>query len=228
MAELIPFALKNAPSLIESVFPAQKVSFEAQSERKSVAAQTLTGLGSYWKGRKPLILIRAIVLGSLLPATDDSEQDLAVFERLMAFDEESLARRALAANAFSATRLQELIPISDPESYFSGRGWRRDISDDDKLILYRRALATIGSYEEKAGLGKRPEEVDQEWLYAPTWRVVNQQYAHLGINANNIAELVEQLGMLRYGHRPRVGDTFSGGGSIPLRSCTDWMQCVCI
>ena len=215
---LVPLALKDAPALIESVFPAQKVSFEAQAERKAVAAQTLTGLGSYWKGRKPLILVRAIVLGSLLPTTDDPEQDLAVFEKLMAFDEESLARRALAKNALSATRLQELIPISDPERYFSGRGWRRDITDDDKLVLYRRALVTFGSYEEKAGLGKRPEEVDQEWLYAPAWEAVNQHYAHLGINANNIAELVEQLGMLRYGHRPRAGDTFSGGGSIPFEA----------
>jgi putative DNA methylase len=215
---LVPLALKDAPTLIESVFPAQKVSFEAQAERKAVAAQTLTGLGSYWKGRKPLILVRAIVLGSLLPATDDPEQDLAVFERLMAFDEESLARRALAENALSATRLQELIPISDPERYFSGRGWRRDITDDDKLVLYRRALATFGSYEEKAGLGKRPEEVDQEWLYAPAWKAVNQHYAHLGIHANNIADLVEQLGRLRYGHRPRAGDTFSGGGSIPFEA----------
>jgi adenine-specific DNA methylase len=215
---LTPLALKDAPALIETVFPAQKVSFEAQAERKAVAAQTLTGLGSYWKGRKPLILVRAIVLGCLLPATDDPEQDLAVFEKLMAFDEESLARRALAENALSATRLQELIPISDPENYFSGRGWRRDITDDDKLVLYRRALVTFGSYEEKASLGKRPEEVDQEWLYAKAWKSINQHYAHLGINANNIAQLVEQLGMLRYGHRPRTGDTFSGGGSIPFEA----------
>ena len=111
--------------MIETVFPAQKVSFESQSERKAVAAQTLTGLGSYWKGRKPLILVRAIVLASLLPPTDDAEADLALFEKLMAFDGESLARRALAANAYSATSVQEMIPISDPERYFGGRGWRR-------------------------------------------------------------------------------------------------------
>lgn len=215
---LTPLALQDAPGLIETVFPAQKVSFEAQTERKAVAAQTLTGLGSYWKGRKPLILVRAIVLGSLLPPTENAEADLAVFEKLMAFDDEGLARRALAANAFSATRLQELIPISDPERYFSGRGWRRDITDDDKLALYRRALATLGSYEEKASLCKRPEEVDQDWLYAPVWPVVNRHYAHLGVNAHSFAQLVEQLGVLRYGHRPRVGDTFSGGGSIPFEA----------
>ncbi|WP_366144414.1 DUF1156 domain-containing protein [Candidatus Accumulibacter sp. ACC005] len=94
-AALQPFALKDAPALIEAVFPAQKISFEAQRERKAGAGQTLTALGSYWKGRKPLILVRAILLGSLLPQTDDPEKDLEVFEKLMAFDEGSLARRAL-------------------------------------------------------------------------------------------------------------------------------------
>ena len=57
MPSVIPFALKDAPALIETVFPAQKVSFEAQRERKAGAGQTLTALGSYWKGRKPLILV---------------------------------------------------------------------------------------------------------------------------------------------------------------------------
>ena len=217
-AALQPLALKDAPALIETVFPAQKVSFEAQKERKANLGQTLTGLGSYWKGRKPLILVRAIVLGSLLPPTDDAEADLAIFEKLMAFDGEGLARRALAANAFSAAKLQELIPISDPERYFGGRGWRRDITDDDKLVLYRQALATLPSYEEKAGISKRPEELDQDWLFAPVWPEVNRHYAHLGVNAHSLPELVEQLGILRYGHRPRVGDTFSGGGSIPFEA----------
>ncbi|MGE8518496.1 MAG: anti-phage-associated DUF1156 domain-containing protein [Alcaligenes nematophilus] len=217
-AALTPLALKDAPALIETVFPAQKVSFEAQKERKANLGQTLTGLGSYWKGRKPLILVRAIVLGTLLPATDDAESDLAIFEKLMAFDDEGLARRALAANAFSATKLQELIPISDPERYFSGRGWRRNIADDDKLVLYRQAMATLSSYEEKASISKRPEEVEQDWLYAPVWQEVNQRYAHLGIHAQSLRELIEQFGILRYGRRPRVGDTFSGGGSIPFEA----------
>ena len=215
---LTPLTLKDAPALIETVFPAQKVSFEAQSERKAVQSQTLTGLGSYWKGRKPLILVRAIVLGCLLPPTDDADADLTIFEKLMAFDDEGLARRALAANAFSASKLQELIPITDPEHYFGGRGWRRDITDDDKLVLYRQVLATLPSYEEKAGISKRPEEVDQDWLYAPVWPEVNRHYAHLGINAQSLPDLVEQFGILRYGHRPRVGDTFSGGGSIPFEA----------
>ena len=92
------------------------------------------------------------------------------------------------------------------------------MTDDDKLILYRQALATFSTYEAKAALCKRPEEVDQDWLYAPVWPAVNRHYAHWGIDAHSFPELVEQLGILRYGHRPRVGDTFCGGGSIPFEA----------
>jgi putative DNA methylase len=68
---LAPLSLKNAPSFIEAQFPVGRLSAEAYKERKAGAGQTLTALGSYWKGRKPLILVRAVVLGTLLPATSD-------------------------------------------------------------------------------------------------------------------------------------------------------------
>lgn len=216
--ELVPFALKDAPALIETVFPAQKVSFEALKERSAGRGQTLPAIGSYWKGRKPLILVRSIILGSLLPSTERPDADLSIFEKLMAFDEESLARRAFAANAFSASEIQKLIPISDPERYFSGRGWQRDVSDEDKLALYRVALTTFSTYEEKAALCKRPEEVDQFWLYEHVWPAVNEHYAHLGIKVHSMVDLIRQFGLLRYGHAPKVGDTFCGGGSIPFEA----------
>ena len=56
-------------SLIERLFPAQKLSAESYKERMAGSCKTLTALGSYWKGRKPLILHRARVLGCLLAAT---------------------------------------------------------------------------------------------------------------------------------------------------------------
>ena len=238
-----PFALKDAPALIEAVFPAQKVSFEAQRERKAVAGQTLTALGSYWKGRKPLILVRAIVLGSLLPQTEDPETDLEIFEKLMAFDEGGLARRE---PKISPTEIARRIDLPNPWSYFTAsfKGdtedaadiegarlpldvddspgltirWRRDVDEADKLDLLAKALATWPTYEERAGLCKRPEELDQDALYAPIWPEVNAHLGHLGIEAHSHQELVEQLGILRFGHRPRVGDTFCGGGSIPFEA----------
>src|ERR1700736_2668645 len=88
-AGLAPFSLKDAPSFIEAQFPVGRLSAEAYKERKAGAGQTLTALGSYLKGRKPLILVKACVLGALLPATDDQEADLDVFEKLMAIDDEA-------------------------------------------------------------------------------------------------------------------------------------------
>jgi adenine-specific DNA methylase len=244
-APLIPLALQDAPALIESVFPAQKVSFEAQKERKAGAGQTLTALGSYWKGRKPLILVRAIVLGSLLPQTDDAEADLDIFEKLMAFDDEGLARRALIQNAIRPADFAARIELDDPWSYFTHNvkdddersaevgtwtfplncdekgiavRWRRDASEEVRLRLYRKVLDTYASYEERAALCKRPEEVEQGWLYMPVWPAVNRHFTQFGIEANSFPELIDQLGLLRYGHRPRVGDTFSGGGSIPFEA----------
>ena len=35
---------------------------------------------------------------------------------------------------------------------------------------------------------------------------------------NSFPELVEQLGIMRFGHRPRVADTFCGSGQIPFEA----------
>ncbi|MBK1620014.1 DNA methylase [Lamprobacter modestohalophilus] len=241
--QLEPFALKDAPALIEAVFPAQKVSFEAQRERKAGAGQTLTALGSYWKGRKPLILVRAILLGSLLPQTDDPEKDLEIFERLMAFDNGGLARRepklkpadiaervalvhpwhvfsyTLKGTSHSVEEIDRLqLPIQLADYPGLTLRWQRDLQPDAKLELLAQALATFSTYEERAALCKRPEELDQAALYAPIWPAVNAHLGRFGIQAQSHQELVEQLGILRFGHRPKVGDTFCGGGSIPYEA----------
>lgn len=157
-------------------------------ERKANLGQTLTGLGSYWKGRKPLILVRSVVLGTLLPQTEDTEKDLEIFEMLMGFDIESLAKRALIQNDIKPAEIAARIQLHNPWDYFSHNvkvtddsfneidtlqfpinsdalglklRWRRDIEENEKLALYRDYLETIEGYEAKASLCKRPEEVDQ-------------------------------------------------------------------
>src|ERR1035441_3133292 len=53
---VIPYSLKDAPALIERLLPVQKLCAEAYKEQEGRQSKTLTPLGSYWKGRKPLIL----------------------------------------------------------------------------------------------------------------------------------------------------------------------------
>src|SRR2546425_8379455 len=92
-SSVMPFSLKDAPALIERLLPVQKLSAESYKEQMAVHGKTLTALGSYWKGRKPLILSKACILGCLLPATGDPARDLEIFEKLMAMDDESFVAR---------------------------------------------------------------------------------------------------------------------------------------
>src|SRR2546428_10786906 len=92
-SSITPFSLKDAPALIERLLPVQKLSAEAYKEQMAVHGKTLTALGSYWKGRKPLILNKACILGCLLPATNNLGRDLEIFEKLMAMDDESFVVR---------------------------------------------------------------------------------------------------------------------------------------
>jgi adenine-specific DNA methylase len=75
---ILPLSLKDAPALVERLLPVQKLSAEAYKEQMAGSSKTLTSLGSYWKGRKPLILNKACILGCLLPATDAPARDLVV------------------------------------------------------------------------------------------------------------------------------------------------------
>src|SRR5260370_17774189 len=121
---IVPFAWRDRPSLIEHLLPAQKISAEAQKERKAGAGQTLTALGSYWKGRKPLILVKACVLGALLPATEDSETDLDIFEKLMAIDDEAFLRRGFRPSCLDVVKrlhARGAMSTEDPKRLFDVR-----------------------------------------------------------------------------------------------------------
>ena len=79
-------------SFIERQFPVSKVSKESYKERKANNGQTLTGLGKWW-GRKPLVLVRAAILGCLMPASDNPAKDMDIFLKIMSMDEEGLMLR---------------------------------------------------------------------------------------------------------------------------------------
>lgn len=229
-------SLAHAPALIERLWPAQKISVEAQKERKAVQSQTLTALGSYWKGRKPLVLVRACLLGALLPATDDPAKDLEIFEKLMRIDDDAFIFRDQTTKGAEIAQIalrERVLDVAGLRQFFAPRGsvvefddeaflaaigagktnWLRGVPDAKRARLTADALSKL-PYDERVSRSLRPEDLGNE-AYAPIWQSVN---AHLGTNASSIAELVEQLGIMRYGHRPRVADTFAGGGSIPFEA----------
>jgi putative DNA methylase len=212
--------LADAPSFIERQFPVSLVSKESYRERKAVHGQTLPPLGSYWKGRKPLVLVRAVVLGLLLPATDDPARDRDIFLKLMLMDRDGLKRRK--SDPIKPERAEQLLPLHLHEEAFekdqrTGKlRWRRSLErvrrDELELLAFERM-----STDEKLDHCRRVEEMEED-AWAPVWPEVNAHLARFGIRAHSLPELVEQLGRARFGHRPRVGDPFCGGGSIPFEA----------
>lgn len=228
-----PFSLKDAPALIERLLPVQKLSAEAYKEQMAVHGKTLTALGSYWKGRKPLILAKACVLGCLLPATDDAKRDLEIFEMLMGMDDVSFAARAKRRPrpkeilaALSLARLRDYFEVqpddaldasapvnwSNPAYAKAKIAWRKDLPERERRRLEAQMLPA-SAYRERVDESYRPEEVPE--VHDHIWDEVN---AHLGTSASSFPELVEQLGVMRFGHRPRVADTFCGSGQIPFEA----------
>jgi putative DNA methylase len=69
-------------------------------------------------------------------------------------------------------------------------------------------------YRERVDKAQRPEEV-MGTVHEHIWDSVN---THLGTRAYSFPELVEQLGIMRFGHRPRMADTFCGSGQIPFEA----------
>ena len=202
-------------SFIETQFPVSQLSKESYKERKAGSSQTLTGLGKWW-GRKPLVLVRATVLGLLLPATDDPQKDREVFMRLMTMDAEGRwLRREKAISVQDAYRLAtsaERATYFISESSEKKAAWKKDLERARRQHFERQVFERM-SYDEQLTYCARPEQVAGP--SEDSWKVIN---AHLGTKAENLNELVEELGMRQFGHRPKVGDAFCGGGSIPFEA----------
>ena len=205
----------NDRVFIEDQFPVSRISKESYKERKANLGQTLTGLGKWW-GRKPLILIRASIIGMLMPLSDDPKKDQDIFLKILTMDDDglwlrrskSIPARVIQAN-LSEEKWNEL--ITDQEGNLK-RTWSTGFSPKEKEQVLRKVFDQV-SYDEKLTYCVRPEQVDGPGEEA--WLEIN---THLGTDAKNIQELVTELGKRRFGHTPKVGDCFCGGGSIPFEA----------
>lgn len=173
-------------SFIETQFPIARLSAESYKERKANNGQTLTRLGKWW-GRKPLILVRASILGMLMPASSDAKKDREIFLKILTMDDDGTWQRVKGAAL--------------------GAPWHAEDSH-----ISRTAFDAL-PYADRIRYCERPENFGGPT--ASAWSEIN---AHLGTSATCLAELVEQLGQRSFGHTPRVGDSFCGGGSIPFEA----------
>lgn len=205
----------NEKSFIEVQFPVSKVSKESYKERMAGSGQTLTGLGKWW-GRKPLVLVRAALLGLLLPSTEEPEKDMDIFLKIMTMDKAGFLKRK--EKSIPPRELYHYLTASEKSRYFENEDqsekitYKKGIHRDEKQSLQLLAFNRM-SYDEKLKYCIRPEEVlnidDSEWA------IINN---HLGTHANSLQDLIRELGEKRFGKVPLVGDCFCGGGSIPFEA----------
>ena len=92
------------PTFIETQFPIARLSAESYKERKANNGQTLTRLGKWW-GRKPLILVRASILGMLMPASGDPKRDREIFLQILTMDDAGTLARWRADKRFNVAEL---------------------------------------------------------------------------------------------------------------------------
>ena len=201
-------------TFIETQFPVSLISKESYKERKAGSGQTLTGLGKWW-GRKPLILIRASILGMLMPASSDPQKDREIFLKILTMDADGLWQRR--SKSIPAKTLYEWLPTQEAGQFFEendrgGVRWIKGLDQTIKDNVTRRFFDHL-SYDEKLEYCDRPEQI--EGPSETAWQDIN---VHLGTTANNIQQLIDQLGKNRFGHTPKVGDAFCGGGSIPFEA----------
>jgi putative DNA methylase len=201
-------------SFIETQFPVSKLSKESYRERKAGGSQTLTRLGKWW-GRKPLILVRAVVLGLLFPASDNPKKDRDIFLKILTMDEGLWWRKS---KAIPLTELYTHLMPHERERWFEPYSdearpqYKKEIAREQREALQRLVFTRL-SYDQKLVYCDRPEQLDGPSEAA--WEDIN---AHLETTAHSLSELVRQLGERQFGHVPRVGDAFAGGGSAPFES----------
>ncbi|WP_461320849.1 DUF1156 domain-containing protein [Bradyrhizobium barranii] len=183
-------ALAQSPAFIERQFPVNRVSAEVHKERKAIHGQILTSLGSYWKGRKPLLLVRASILGCLLPATDKPVDDLRIFLLLMGMDDSSIAKRMKVIKPANIDpnwpRYAELVSEGAKPT------WRSDLSKEERQSLIRGWFAAL-PFSQRLALSLRPDECEED-LHAGAWgrsqrppRHYGQQPARVGAAARHHA-----------------------------------------
>ena len=116
-------------TFIETQFPIARLSAESYKERKAGAGQTLTGLGKWW-GRKPLILVRAAIIGMLMPASSDAKKDREIFLKILTMDDDGTWQRCKGEIPAAAWR--EAASSEVQEECFGARGFKQGLTDEEK------------------------------------------------------------------------------------------------
>ena len=151
-----------------------------------------------------------------MPVSRDAKRDRDIFLKIMTMDEAGLRQRK--SKPIDQETLETLLTENEIRSWLRDENgdpkprWGAGLTSEEKDLVQRLAFDRL-AYDEKLDYCLRPEQIDGP--SAEAWADIN---AHLGTTASALPELVQQLGIRRFGHIPRVGDPECGGGSIPFEA----------
>lgn len=126
----------------------------------------------------------------------------------------AFGKPARKADPINATPLFQRLEAEDRSLWFTHDSTESEARfyDCPETELEQAAFLSL-TYDERMSYCCRPEQVDGP--STASWLVINN---HLRTCATSLSGLVEELGRRRFGHIPRIGDAFCGGGSIPFES----------
>lgn len=180
------FPQTSSQTFIETQFPVSKISKESYKERKANYSQTLTGLGKWW-GRKPLILVRASLIGLLMPVSSDPRKDREIFLKILTMDGEGLLRRKTKSitqrEIFVRCTHREREKWFVPESTTEKARFKTAVKREERERIQTAIFLRL-SYDEKLEYCDRPEQID-----GPSEEAWNHVNAHLGTTATNLVQL---------------------------------------
>jgi hypothetical protein len=142
-------------------------------------------------------MVRAAIVGLLMPSSGDPKKDREIFLKLLTMDEEGLWRRKKSAIPLRAIyeclkheeRSRWFEADADPEYPRYQKGVRSEVREGIQRLVFERM-----TYDERLSYCDRPEQINGPSQAA--WEEIN---AHLGTRAESLSGLVQELGIRHFG-----------------------------
>jgi putative DNA methylase len=167
-------------------------------------------------GEETINTCQGSYIGLPYAASDNPKKDMDIFLKILSMDNHGLELRK--EKSFTVAEMYEIAEKNKKlrthiREWFDISGDKVKLNDGvDKKEVELIIFNSLG-YDDKLKKCIRPEQLEN--LDRQTWNEINY---HLGTNASNIQELIQQLSIKRFGKNVVVGDCFCGGGSIPFEA----------
>ena len=163
---VVPFALKDAPALIERLLPVQKLSAEAYKEQMAGRGKTLTASRLLLEGQKAIDPGQGMRTGVPVARNERKPtRDLEIFEMLMGMDDLSFAARAKRKPKpkeiiakLSLARIEDYFQVAPPDTLPQSApvDWSNPAYEKVKVSVEARPARARAAVARSGNAARRP------------------------------------------------------------------------